>query len=264
MSAMQREGSLELEVPQLTTLHFSRSYYRLSSTTMGWIGLLSGVILLYSAFTPVASESQCALRPYGRPDPHDCAFLSVHSIPDQDVAEGFVLFSPPDPFIRLPIIWYFRQSSSFEHASGNYHLPMRQEHALFTSPLPICLPLIPPTYGSQPRRISMARSTRLLMIVWSMGNRGGRRIRADSASLPTTLVRITSMSFRDPNIDANTPQTYPTDPSRSRFTACPSTESSTTVWISETVVCSLVPRRNLGLSKPGLSSRDSANRRLAC
>lgn len=89
------------------------------TTMRRWTGCLSGLspllllllLLLCATFSPVASEAHCALRPYGRPSPRDCAFVSVHQIPDKDEAEGFVLYTPPAPFIRLPIIWYFRQFS---------------------------------------------------------------------------------------------------------------------------------------------------------
>ena len=79
---------------------------------MGWTGLLSKLILLHAFLRPVSSEPQCSVIPYGRPESRDCIFILNHLIPSGDEPLGYVTYSPADPFVRLPLIYYFRQSPS--------------------------------------------------------------------------------------------------------------------------------------------------------
>ena len=111
----RKENFHDLNSGQCTHL---RSY-RISLDRMGWTGLLSIPILLHTYLSPVASEPQCAVIPYGRPEPGHCAYILNHMIPSDDEPSGYVTYSPAAPFIRLPLIYYFRQLPS-DYLKGLY------------------------------------------------------------------------------------------------------------------------------------------------
>lgn len=74
--------------------------------------LLTVLILLCTLLEPAFSEPRCSLVPYGRPYPSHCVYISNHLLPYSDAPQGFVLYGPPEPHIRLPLIYFYCQSSS--------------------------------------------------------------------------------------------------------------------------------------------------------
>lgn len=73
----------------------------------------SGLFLLATCFWAVLCEPLCSIRPYGRPNPAHCVALMNHMIgnrqifPSPTAPRGFVLYTPPAPNVRLPLIYWY-------------------------------------------------------------------------------------------------------------------------------------------------------------
>ena len=83
----------------------------------------SGIFLLTTFFWPVLCEPLCSIRPYGRPNPAHCVALMNHMIrnrqifPSPTAPRGFVLYTPPAPNVRLPLIYWYCAPS---HLTADY------------------------------------------------------------------------------------------------------------------------------------------------
>lgn len=136
-----RPNTCSADVPEVlcvTSYLHLRALSKRPPSSMFSKSLFSTAILVLLSWSVLAGDARCSFKPYGRPKASDCIFIINHLIPVASFPEGWVIYGPSKPYIRLPLVYYFRTSGeslvdTIELTHRNRNLLDLYDAAKFTS-----------------------------------------------------------------------------------------------------------------------------------